>query len=145
MGPCQRSVRSSFRCVTHSGGTFRTSLARIQPECSAVFAERERAAATAAPKPLTRDEKLAILRDAIDGILTSNPEWFVDREAIADRLRTMVAELAATPREPYTCPTDGADLRGCGKTFTAEPASDGTVDCPYCGIWFTVTVPKAFA
>jgi hypothetical protein len=37
----------------------------------------------------------------------------------------------------YTCPTSGEDLVGCGHTFTAEPDSEGIIDCPNCGMWFT--------
>jgi hypothetical protein len=46
-------------------------------------------------------------------------------------------------RQLYTCPasyTPGpnhSDIIGCGAIFQAEPDSEGIVDCPRCGMWFS--------
>lgn len=30
------------------------------------------------------------------------------------------------------------DIVGCGRTFEAEPDFEGLIDCPHCGMWFSV-------
>ena len=42
------------------------------------------------------------------------------------------------PTYPTPCDDEPNEfMAGCGHVFEAEPDSEGMVDCPECGMWFT--------